>query len=1538
MRRRLEEALETVIGEDVPPNREATIAALTAVANILEREEALYQIAITDPDDDKRTGTRDNYKIGQLLQTVCDNDEALDTMISTMMREAPQTGDADEEAPPVALPPDEELSTAAARALMAASCAGWARTVVFPEQEERLYDWLIATLRGFSAAPAPPAPTPPPGVQGPARPPALRVFATGVLAMLTASSDSRGTVVSSGIAGPLVKRLREYYPIAGKLFSGPADSLFPTPARLPTTLPQRGASSPRPMFSLPASPQLFPASPQLGPFSPPRTPMQTSPAPAPAPAAAPASAQSPTPVLPGGLVLAGQQDIEAMDTDEHSNHEQEGHHDGAVDEAEEGPEPPDCSTDEIPTETLQRLEMRYLLLLLSTVGEYQEMVSPMFQEGGVDVLMSFMKSRNTYLLLDTLRLVGQLLAHKKFGGFFLDRGGLQLLLMAPHSPFMSGAIAGCFAGLGVNSSIIEQICLMPHPYPFSLVKLGIWLMGSESDCARKHICSFFSTSLPFRTLMELFDSMNGLSKLTNLLKALVSTDSRQTSFAAAYSLRQYFRAHFVHLCNDLRRSALRATSGEVTAPTPGYKAVNTDDLSLEEAAKDFERFGVRQTIPTYSGVLSPTPRPKTRWPFVDSFLKAGGVSQLLELMQKTPSWHFPASPDVIRYSADVLHVISFLPSTHSDILNTTTVGPPQQTGTDVLFNSLQQVSASPEALISVLSVICNCVCRQPIAHAQQRKQTSRAQHASTSEHTRDATAVFAAPQSAVGSEAQQPVAPGTPGRARSSQPVQEVDDMLRRVWRNVRNKNGIQMLLSLVRYIQPKSMEHVDRVRARACEALAGLSRDPMITQILGKLQVCSLLSDRMEEPVLPQTARYHEQFRKHAIDIIGRITGRPPATLMQDATDPAHRKIERAAIVSQTHVSYSQNELLAVVHDFLASKGYKQSADTLAKEANLADLPEGSSTGMLDEIVTQYLRNQHEKCRNPIAVLPPFPILKPHKCPERRVFGPVAGVAPVSITTRLMERQLCPRFGGHGGRSCDRKLLYSRFKPFKSYHNDESLFTCSAFLTDKRIIVGTSTGEFRLYNTENSDPERAWNGHEGGQVAWLKLSPDRKRMVTSTTESRSYAETKLWDVSDPMNTNDPLRIFPGVYAAHFSSTGDRLVGTYEDKACVFDVESGDALLTLAEHVSSAEINHSNVACWSPCDSLVLNDGVLWDLRIPQVVHRFDKFTSYGSGYFNRSGNEVIINSEIWDLRSLKLVKTVPVLDQTHLIFSGTGDIAFALCREYDKTSKRQRASVFSKSFHTVDMTDYSLITTANTGDRFLWSLSIDEYDTQICTVENTHNDTSSTCRLYEVGRKRLGDTDDFEDEPIDEEEEELLYSDEESGSDSELDDEDLYASDTEESDDDGEHDDDDDDDVLEGIEIFEEGADGDHGAGDHSESGSGDSADEHDDVGPIVLRPEDIAQLVLPGRRRRRAEPVAAAAAAQAPAAEAAEAAEPSTPLGAAAAAAAGAQVPESVAEQHESEAPAEDEDTAQGRRRRRRRPQLRFEERPSDRGPSST
>lgn len=82
----------------------------------------------------------------------------------------------------------------------------------------------------------------------------------------------------------------------------------------------------------------------------------------------------------------------------------------------------------------------------------------------------------------------------------------------------------------------------------------------------------------------------------------------------------------------------------------------------------------------------------------------------------------------------------------------------------------------------------------------------------------------------------------------------------------------------------------------------------------------------------------------------------------------------------------------------------------------------------------------------------------------------------------------------------------------------------------------------------------------------------------------------------------------------------------------IYDTATGHKILTL--HDSNNTNNYSkNLASFNPTDDLVLNDGVLWDVKGKRVIHKFDKFNNFVSGVFHPSGLEIIINSEIVSLK-----------------------------------------------------------------------------------------------------------------------------------------------------------------------------------------------------------------------------------------------------------------------------------------------------------------
>lgn len=61
---------------------------------------------------------------------------------------------------------------------------------------------------------------------------------------------------------------------------------------------------------------------------------------------------------------------------------------------------------------------------------------------------------------------------------------------------------------------------------------------------------------------------------------------------------------------------------------------------------------------------------------------------------------------------------------------------------------------------------------------------------------------------------------------------------------------------------------------------------------------------------------------------------GRAPAVVRSEAVDPTLRKIEKAAIVAQTQIHYSPQELLLLIHQHLVSSGLETTAQILLQEA----------------------------------------------------------------------------------------------------------------------------------------------------------------------------------------------------------------------------------------------------------------------------------------------------------------------------------------------------------------------------------------------------------------------------------------------------------------------------------------------------------------------------------------------------------------------------------------------------------------------------
>ncbi len=82
------------------------------------------------------------------------------------------------------------------------------------------------------------------------------------------------------------------------------------------------------------------------------------------------------------------------------------------------------------------------------------------------------------------------------------------------------------------------------------------------------------------------------------------------------------------------------------------------------------------------------------------------------------------------------------------------------------------------------------------------------------------------------------------------------------------------------------------------------------------------------------------------------------------------------------------------------------------------------ASCVLISSIITEYLREQHARCKNPVTTCPPFSLFTPHQCPESKQ----RRQAPTNFTPRHTRRVVYPKYGGVDGGCFDRHLIFSRY------------------------------------------------------------------------------------------------------------------------------------------------------------------------------------------------------------------------------------------------------------------------------------------------------------------------------------------------------------------------------------------------------------------------------------------------------------------------------------------------------------------------------
>ncbi|KAG5469459.1 hypothetical protein LSCM1_02680 [Leishmania martiniquensis] len=420
-------------------------------------------------------------------------------------------------------------------------------------------------------------------------------------------------------------------------------------------------------------------------------------------------------------------------------------------------------------------------------------------------------------------------------------------------------------------------------------------------------------------------------------------------------------------------------------------------------------------------------------------------------------------------------------------------------------------------------------------------------------------------------------------------------------------------------------------------------------------------------------------------------------------AVDPLEME-QRQAIIGRAVVDYSKESLLQLIAEHLDSEGLVAAAAALRSESgiksftttgtshadgatatsmSISDAASKGPTPSLDGVIRSYLRQQQERCPNPIETLPQFDLTKKH------VYLPLP--IPLDDTRNEFNRLLRRRCGGKLTLRAQTSANWLTYRypafMFDITGSGEELQGESVSFCDggDSIVIGTSEGSIALFDTfpEETPDEKLLEQHlvfENEAISTLVVSDDGSLIAAVNDSHKAHVMRRnlLPVAQQELMECRTLR---------FSRDNRLAVVTCEEEhACrVHDLVTGVELRTLSDPIWTGE-NMSNVALFDCTSQLVLNDAILWDLRMPEKpIFRFDRITESFASVFHPKLPLVIIDEKVWDMRTWRMMQTVPTFQKaTSFHCSKPGRVLYSF-REASRISGTHLPIVSAVDSYTLD-------------------------------------------------------------------------------------------------------------------------------------------------------------------------------------------------------------------------------------------------------------
>ncbi|XP_053723748.1 DDB1- and CUL4-associated factor 1-like [Synchiropus splendidus] len=1067
------------------------------------------------------------------------------------------------------------------------------------------------------------------------------------------------------------------------------------------------------------------------------------------------------------------------------------------------------------------VEQRLILQYLAPLADHQELLSVFVQLDARPVLMNYLdlnKTRNVQLTYDSLLFLATMLQQKKFAAEFIAHGGVQKLLQIPRRSMAATGVSFTLYFLAYNHDAMERVCMLPGQVLSDMVSYGLCLLESSHSSGVCHATLFFSVVFSFRAALQLFDQQDGLRRLVNLISTLdimnmeseASTlnddqifSCRQTARHTCLALLRYFEAHLA-----LEVDHVKSLNGGSIATQNIHKAVSFPREQLQEMME----FLVSS--------------PRLLWEPVRRFCSFGCFPVLIQLLESCCHWRsYSGRSDLLRYILDVVSILTVVPKVQLLLADTVEIldenrSPISTVGMSIILGIAEGMVSVNDADIqkSALQVIINCVWAPDpeLGHSGGLGTPLRAsllpQHGSANTDP-VLNRMCSVVQNNNGIKVllslltvKSPITDADQIRTLAckalvglcrSHPVRQIIGKLPLF------SSGLIQQLMKEPVLQDKRSEHVrfcryageliqlisgKRLLTGADVSLARLQRADVVARsriTFPQKELLLLIRNHLLANGLPDTAntlvREANLTPCHPSPCHTPSSSQAPRFCRLGSGNTARASGHQMATPVSAH-SHTPHSAAPPVGRILFSKErphtssgrkprpLRQKSDhgafnqTPAMKKQLErHLPLPPT---LDGIITEYLREQHAHCSNPVTTCPPFSLFTPHRCPVPRL----RRQASANFTARLGSRLLHPKYSGLERANLDRHLIFSRFRPLSVFHKDDSgSFTCCSFSADQRhLLLGNTFGHLKFFNMFSGEEEADYTCHSSS-LTHIQPSRDGNLLLTSALWSRPLSS--LWSLDGTFTLKSS---FTDDHHVEFSKLcQDRIVGSKDQTAHIYDLHTGQKTHTLLDSALS-NFYKRNCATFSPTDELVLSDGVLWDVRASRAVHKFDKFNDDISGVFHPNGLEVIINTEIWDLRTFHLLHTVSALDRCRVVFNSNGTVIYGAVLnldDEDDVMEKPNKSPFESSFRTLNASDYKPIATLDV-KRHIFDLCADSRDCYLALIEDLDSvGLDAGCRLYEVGRHKLAEeARDDDDEEDDEDEDDDADDQDSSDSDDDID------------------------------------------------------------------------------------------------------------------------------------------------------------------------